>query len=68
MTIGEDPSIKVPNCVLSIFIVGVSTSGMPHKHPGRVGDSALPGNGLYAGKSITDILVLLEQNAQVFLS
>lgn len=27
---------------------GVSTSGMPHKHPGRVGDSALPGNGLYA--------------------
>ncbi|VDI25166.1 N4-(beta-N-acetylglucosaminyl)-L-asparaginase [Mytilus galloprovincialis] len=30
---------------------GVSTSGMPNKHPGRVGDSALPGNGLYADVS-----------------
>jgi len=29
---------------------GVSTSGMPGKHPGRVGDSPLPGSGLYAGK------------------
>eukprot|EP00105_Crassostrea_gigas_P004229 XP_011417374.1 PREDICTED: putative N(4)-(beta-N-acetylglucosaminyl)-L-asparaginase GE19290 [Crassostrea gigas] len=28
--------------------VGVSTSGAPGKHPGRVGDSALPGGGLYA--------------------
>jgi len=28
----------------------VSTSGMPGKHPGRVGDSPLPGSGLYAGK------------------
>ncbi|XP_048738230.1 N(4)-(Beta-N-acetylglucosaminyl)-L-asparaginase-like [Ostrea edulis] len=28
--------------------VGVSTSGAPRKHPGRVGDSALPGGGLYA--------------------
>ncbi|XP_033749528.1 N(4)-(Beta-N-acetylglucosaminyl)-L-asparaginase-like [Pecten maximus] len=27
---------------------GVSTSGSGNKHPGRVGDSALPGNGLYA--------------------
>ncbi|KAK0055291.1 N(4)-(Beta-N-acetylglucosaminyl)-L-asparaginase, partial [Biomphalaria pfeifferi] len=27
---------------------GVSTSGMSGKHPGRVGDSALPGCGLYA--------------------
>jgi isoaspartyl peptidase/L-asparaginase-like protein (Ntn-hydrolase superfamily) len=27
--------------------VGVSTSGYPYKHPGRVGDSALPGAGNY---------------------
>lgn len=29
--------------------IGVSTSGMSGKQPGRVGDSALPGCGLYAG-------------------
>jgi beta-aspartyl-peptidase (threonine type) len=29
------------------LVVGVSTSGFPWKHPGRVGDSALPGAGLY---------------------
>ena len=28
---------------------GVSTSGCPNKHAGRVGDSPLPGSGLYAG-------------------
>lgn len=28
--------------------VGVSSSGMAFKHPGRVGDSPLPGSGLYA--------------------
>lgn len=28
--------------------VGVSTSGYPWKYPGRVGDSALPGAGLYS--------------------
>lgn len=27
--------------------VGVSTSGYPYKHPGRVGDSAIPGAGNY---------------------
>nr|XP_034966163.1 N(4)-(Beta-N-acetylglucosaminyl)-L-asparaginase-like isoform X2 [Zootoca vivipara] len=30
--------------------VGVSTSGAPFKYPGRVGDSPMPGCGLYADK------------------
>ncbi|HET9690059.1 MAG TPA: isoaspartyl peptidase/L-asparaginase [Acidimicrobiales bacterium] len=30
------------------LVAGVSTSGYPWKHPGRVGDSALPGAGIYA--------------------
>jgi isoaspartyl peptidase/L-asparaginase-like protein (Ntn-hydrolase superfamily) len=29
------------------LVTGVSTSGFPWKYPGRVGDSALPGAGLY---------------------
>ena len=29
------------------MVVGVSTSGFPFKYPGRVGDSALPGAGIY---------------------
>lgn len=29
------------------LVVGVSTSGYPHKYPGRVGDSAIPGAGSY---------------------
>jgi beta-aspartyl-peptidase (threonine type) len=29
------------------LVVGVSTSGFPWKYPGRVGDSALPGAGIY---------------------
>jgi isoaspartyl peptidase/L-asparaginase-like protein (Ntn-hydrolase superfamily) len=29
------------------MVVGVSTSGYPWKYPGRVGDSALPGTGIY---------------------
>lgn len=29
------------------MVVGVSTSGYPWKYPGRVGDSALPGAGIY---------------------
>ena len=29
------------------MVVGVSTSGFPFKYPGRVGDSALPGTGIY---------------------
>jgi len=29
------------------LVVGVSTSGYPWKFPGRVGDSALPGSGIY---------------------
>ena len=32
--------------------IGVSSSGAMHKHPGRVGDSPLPGSGLYAGNHI----------------
>ncbi|KAF7249421.1 N(4)-(Beta-N-acetylglucosaminyl)-L-asparaginase [Varanus komodoensis] len=32
--------------------VGVSTSGAPFKYPGRVGDSPLPGCGLYADKQV----------------
>ncbi|KAL9965284.1 hypothetical protein ACROYT_G029059 [Oculina patagonica] len=31
---------------------GVSSSGMAFKHPGRVGDSPLPGSGLYADDEI----------------
>ncbi|XP_060071155.1 N(4)-(Beta-N-acetylglucosaminyl)-L-asparaginase-like [Ylistrum balloti] len=31
---------------------GVSTSGSGNKHPGRVGDSALPGNGLYTDAEV----------------
>lgn len=30
------------------LVCGVSTSGYPYKHPGRVGDSAIPGAGNYA--------------------
>uniref|UniRef100_A0A8C2KM18 Zgc:153169 n=1 Tax=Cyprinus carpio TaxID=7962 RepID=A0A8C2KM18_CYPCA len=33
--------------------VGVSTSGAPFKSPGRVGDSPLPGCGLYADHTVT---------------
>uniref|UniRef100_W5K7U6 Zgc:153169 n=1 Tax=Astyanax mexicanus TaxID=7994 RepID=W5K7U6_ASTMX len=33
--------------------VGVSTSGAPFKAPGRVGDSPLPGSGLYADHTVT---------------
>lgn len=43
--------IKISTILFIFNCLGVSTSGMPNKHPGRVGDSALPGNGLYAGKS-----------------
>ncbi|XP_069090364.1 N(4)-(Beta-N-acetylglucosaminyl)-L-asparaginase-like [Pleurodeles waltl] len=32
--------------------VGVSTSGAPFKYPGRVGDSPLPGCGLYADNEV----------------
>ncbi|XP_053236428.1 N(4)-(Beta-N-acetylglucosaminyl)-L-asparaginase-like [Podarcis raffonei] len=32
--------------------VGVSTSGAPFKYPGRVGDSPMPGCGLYADKEV----------------
>ena len=31
---------------------GVSTSGMAFKHPGRIGDSPLPGSGLYADDEV----------------
>ncbi|XP_070548080.1 N(4)-(Beta-N-acetylglucosaminyl)-L-asparaginase-like [Ptychodera flava] len=32
--------------------VGVSTSGAANKHPGRVGDSPLPGSGLYVDNKV----------------
>ena len=32
---------------------GVSTSGPPFKLPGRVGDSPLPGCGLYADNTVS---------------
>ena len=32
-----------------LIFTGVSSSGVMYKHPGRVGDSPLPGSGLYAG-------------------
>lgn len=35
---------------------GVSTSGPPFKIPGRVGDSPLPGCGLYADNSVSLIV------------
>ena len=35
---------------------GVSTSGPPFKAPGRVGDSPLPGCGLYADDKVLFIL------------
>lgn len=34
------------------IVAGVSTSGFAFKHPGRVGDSPLPGSGLYADDEI----------------
>lgn len=41
---------------LNIFKIvahsGVSTSGFAFKHPGRVGDSPLPGSGLYADDEV----------------
>ena len=33
-------------------LIGVSTSGPPFKAPGRVGDSPLPGCGLYADNTV----------------
>ena len=46
---------KINSCMVveltkSVSIsTGVSSSGIMYKHPGRVGDSPLPGSGLYAG-------------------
>ena len=34
------------------ILLGVSTSGPPFKAPGRVGDSPLPGCGLYADNTV----------------
>lgn len=36
----------------SHLVAGVSSSGISFKHPGRVGDSPLPGSGLYADNEI----------------
>ena len=38
---------------------GVSTSGPPFKPPGRVGDSPLPGCGLYADDQVCCICLVL---------
>ena len=35
-----------------VVLPGVSTSGCSFKHPGRVGDSPLPGSGLYADDEV----------------
>lgn len=35
------------------YCAGVSTSGAPFKSPGRVGDSPLPGCGLYADHTVS---------------
>lgn len=35
------------------YFAGVSTSGAPFKSPGRVGDSPLPGCGLYADHTVS---------------
>ena len=40
--------VDLSGCVAA----GVSTSGPPFKHPGRVGDSPLPGCGLYADNEV----------------
>ena len=38
--------------ILIVAHLGVSTSGSSFKHPGRVGDSPLPGSGLYADDEV----------------
>ncbi len=43
---------------MTIIILGVSSSGMAYKHPGRVGDSPLPGAGLYASKNVLDKVLI----------
>lgn len=55
MFLEEDRSVKAHDTLGLIALdlhgnitVGVSTSGAPFKYPGRVGDSPLPGCGLYA--------------------
>ena len=40
--------VKLTKCIS--ISTGVSSSGAMYKHPGRVGDSPLPGSGLYAGQ------------------
>ena len=37
---------------------GISTSGPPFKMPGRVGDSPLPGCGLYADDQVQCMLII----------
>ncbi|KAK2852531.1 hypothetical protein Q7C36_007732 [Tachysurus vachellii] len=43
--------------------VGVSTSGKPFKAPGRVGDSPLPGCGLYADHTVGAAAAILSNTA-----
>ena len=51
ITLSNDPALL---CLdqRGALAAGVSTSGPPFKHPGRVGDSPLPGCGLYADDKV----------------
>ena len=40
----------MPAASVIVILSGVTTSGMKAKARGRIGDSALPGSGLYAGR------------------
>ena len=41
---------RMPAASVIVILSGVTTSGMKAKARGRIGDSALPGSGLYAGR------------------
>ena len=40
---------------MHFIATGVSSSGIAFKHPGRVGDSPLPGSGLYADNEVSKL-------------
>lgn len=48
LNVTDNPVLQM--FVSTCLVPGVSTSGMTGKARGRVGDSALPGSGLYAGE------------------
>ncbi|XP_030628587.1 uncharacterized protein LOC115810730 [Chanos chanos] len=49
---GHDTIGLIALDLMGNITVGVSTSGVPFKSPGRVGDSPLPGSGLYADHTV----------------